>query len=359
MTAQRICKSGDCTETETVTATYEVVTVPTTEAEGLGRFTAEFENPAFETQTKDVVIEKLTVPFAISETEVTVPAQSTYQLSVSGAESVTWSSSKESVATVDETGLVHALLYGDAVISVTDGESTLSCTVHVLFSDVTETSKYYYEPVYWAAENGITVGYSSGEYVGMFGVGQNCERRQLMLFLWRYAGSPTKDNNGKAYPDAKTLFNDVSAYSASSGTNKAISWAYTEGIAKGYKDGGFHPTDPIVRKDVMIMLYRLAGKPKVSGTLSFPDCKDMKPGSDTYNAILWGVQTGITKGYSSGEYAGQFGATLDCLREQIVTFLYRYDGLNIQNQVVDTDEIAETVVTDDTVEIVDIIEIED
>ena len=166
-------------------------------------------------------------PFTLSDSEITVPAQSTYTLKVEGAGTVTWSSSNEAVATVDQTGVVSAKLYGTAVISVTDGTTTLECTVNVLFSDVTKTSLYYYKPVYWAAENNITVGYNSGPYIGQFGVGLNCERRQLMLFLWRYAGSPTKDANGKTYPDAKTLFNDVGAYSASSGTNKAIAWAYT------------------------------------------------------------------------------------------------------------------------------------
>jgi hypothetical protein len=47
--------------TETVNTTYEVVTPATTEAEGLGRYTAEFENELFETQTKDVVIDKLPI----------------------------------------------------------------------------------------------------------------------------------------------------------------------------------------------------------------------------------------------------------------------------------------------------------
>ena len=41
-----------------VETTYEVINEPTTESEGLGRYTAVFEAP-FETQTKDVVIEKL------------------------------------------------------------------------------------------------------------------------------------------------------------------------------------------------------------------------------------------------------------------------------------------------------------
>ncbi len=185
------------------------------------------------------------------------------------------------------------------------------------FSDVTNPKLYYYTPVYWAADNNITKGYPDGS----FGVGKECQRRELLIFMWRYMGSPT------GYGDARTMFNDMGAYNASSAANKAVAWAYKTGIVKGYADGGIHPTEPIVRKDVMIMLYRMAGKPAVSGTLSFKDCQSFNRNSDTYKAILWGSQKGITKGYSSGPYKGQFGVGLDCLREQIVTFLYRYNNL--------------------------------
>ena len=199
------------------------------------------------------------------------------------------------------------------------GGSNATNKLNVLFTDVTRSGDYYFNPVYWAAENGITNGYTSGQYKGKFGVGLDCQRRELLIFLWRYAGQPT------GYGDARKMFNDLGSYAPSSATNQAIAWACSEGITKGYSDGGFHPTAPIVRKDVMILLYRLAGKPAVSGTLSFPDCKGYNKSSDTYKAILWGSQKGITKGYNSGPYKGKFGVGLNCLREQIVTFLYRYD----------------------------------
>ena len=237
---------------------------------------------------------------------------------------VTWSSSNEKVATVDENGVVTAHIYGTAVITATaedetNGKITASCTVNTLFYDVIEG--YYYKPVYWAADLGITKGYSSGAYAGAFGVGLECTRQELMTFLWRFAGKPAVDG------DARTMFNDVTK-GANTDANKAIAWGYQNGIVKGYPDGGFHPDAPIVRKDVMIMLYRLAGKPAVNGETTFTDViqNGYKKTSDTYKAILWGVQKGITKGYSSGDLAGQFGCTVNCQREQIVTFLYRYGG---------------------------------
>ena len=68
VTATRTCKRDSShVETETANASYAVITAPTTTSEGLGRYTASFTNPAFETQTKDVVLDRLpSVGFTIS-----------------------------------------------------------------------------------------------------------------------------------------------------------------------------------------------------------------------------------------------------------------------------------------------------
>ena len=51
------------------------------------------------------------------------------------------------------------------------------------FSDVKE-SEYYYKPVLWAAENGITLG--NGD--GTFGPDSNVTRLQMLTFMARTAG---------------------------------------------------------------------------------------------------------------------------------------------------------------------------
>ena len=63
VTATIVCtKDESHVVTETVEASYEVIVEPTYEEEGLGRFTATFENELFETQTRDVAIPKQEAP---------------------------------------------------------------------------------------------------------------------------------------------------------------------------------------------------------------------------------------------------------------------------------------------------------
>ena len=61
-TAKRTCKrDASHVEEETVKAAYEVTIPATTEKEGVGTYTATFENEAFEIQTKTETIDKLPV----------------------------------------------------------------------------------------------------------------------------------------------------------------------------------------------------------------------------------------------------------------------------------------------------------
>ena len=253
----------------------------------------------------------------------------TIQLTVSDSAAVSWFSSDEAVATVDDDGTVYVHRYGNAVITAMDDSDpslTASCRIHARFNDVNDSSKYYFKPVYWAADKGITTGYDKV----YFGPQRNCTRRELSIFLWRLAGRPAAEG---------TLpFSDTKSYKTSTDTYKAILWCYTNGIVKGYSNGTFKPNDSIVRKDTMIMLYRLAGRPEVSGTMKFRDVAALNypATSDTYRSVIWGTENEITKGYQNGT----FQPLANCLREHIVTFIYRYDKVMNPEAVLinDTDQ---------------------
>ena len=250
---------------------------------------------------------------------------------------VTWKSSNPDVVRVDQNGNITALKYGKAEITVTskdNAKATAKCTVQTRFNDVAGTNvkgangyQYYYDPVYWAANRGITKGYAQkvkdGTQVAdsvFFGPARDCTRKEMIIFMWRAKGRPSAKGS--------LPFSDTKSYNKNSDTYKAILWGYTNGIIKGYTTGKFkgqfRPDDPVVRKDCLIMLYRLAKKPAVSGKIMFPDvlAQKYKTNSDTYKAILWGVQKGITAGYADGN----FQPLTNCQREHIVTFLWRYNG---------------------------------
>ena len=177
------------------------------------------------------------------------------------------------------------------------------------FVDVRDESKYYYDAVYWARDNGITKGYAEDN---TFRPEEGCTRAQMVTFLWRMAGQPEPSADAKKFSDVKS-----NAY-----YYKAVLWAAEKEITKGYQDGTFKPDETCLREHAMTFLYRYAGKPAVKTTKN--PFNDIKASDYYYNACVWASENKIANGYSTGEHAGGFGPKLECLREHIVTFLYRY-----------------------------------
>ena len=103
---------------------------------------------------------------------------------------------------------------------------------------------------------------------------------------------------------------------------KAILWGSQKGITKGYSDGTFGINRNVSRGECMMFLWRLKGKPAPK-TVSKSPFTDVPKNHVFYTAILWGAQKKITTGYTSGEKKGTFGIDENCTRGQIVTFLYR------------------------------------
>ena len=103
---------------------------------------------------------------------------------------------------------------------------------------------------------------------------------------------------------------------------KAILWGSQKGITKGYSDGTFGIDRNVSRGECMMFLWRLNGKPAPKAVAKSP-FKDVPKNHVFYNAILWGAQKKITTGYTSGSKKGMFDIDANCTRGQIVTFLYR------------------------------------
>lgn len=91
---------------------------------------------------------------------------------------------------------------------------------------------------------------------------------------------------------------------------------YEAGIVTGVTDTEFGPSLSMKRGDFVLMLYRAAGQPAVSGSAGFEDVA-----ADAYyaDAVAWAVANGITEGKGEGAFAPDDTLT----RQEGFTFLYR------------------------------------
>ena len=169
------------------------------------------------------------------------------------------------------------------------------------FDDVVPGS-FYEEPVAWAVEKGITNGLDAVH----FGPNAQCNRAQVVTFLWRAAGSPEPAATVHPFVDVQ----------AGSFYEKAVLWALETGVTNGLDATHFGPNVQCNRAQVVTFLWRSMGCPLSGDANPFTD---VKAGDFYFDAVLWALEKGITNGLT----ATQFGVNAACNRAQIVTFLYR------------------------------------
>jgi len=168
------------------------------------------------------------------------------------------------------------------------------------YTDVSAGS-YCYDAVDWADLLGIT----EGTAPDLFGPDGSCTRAQTVTFLWRAAGCPEPVTAASPYTD---LDEDAYYY-------KAVLWAFENGITLGTGDGRFDPGGTVDRAQSVTFLYRALHGSAVAGN----GFADVAADAYYYEAVLWAAENGITLGTGDGN----FSPDDDCLRAQIVTFLWR------------------------------------
>ena len=175
------------------------------------------------------------------------------------------------------------------------------------FVDVPE-SKYFYDAVLWAVENGITGGVDETHFAPY----ASCTRGQLVTFLWRAAGEPTA-RNARGFTDvARGRY-----------CEDAVAWAAKNNIVGGYDDGTFRPDATVTRQQTAAILWRFAKYADMDVTVgedtNILSYKDALSVSDyAFPAIQWAVGAGVMGGSN-----GRLLPRDTCNRAQIVTMLYR------------------------------------
>ena len=174
------------------------------------------------------------------------------------------------------------------------------------FEDIPMYS-YDYEPVAWLYNHAIAKGTSDTTFSPL----ANCTRAQFCIMLYKMFGKPDV-----SVPD-ELPFSDIANQTVN--TKKAIIWCSEQEIIEG-KNGKFNPKGNITRAQLAIMLYKLAGKPNVSGlSTPFTDLKGQT--SNTKNAIIWLYNNGMDQGISSTK----FGPKVEATRSQLTHMLFGYN----------------------------------
>ena len=169
------------------------------------------------------------------------------------------------------------------------------------FVDVKDTD-YFRAPVAWALDNAITYGDDETHFAPQ----SPCTREQVVTFLWRASGKPAPKSETCPFVDVKPT--DYSY--------DAVRWAAEQGITMGTDDTHFSPKATVTRAQFVSFLWRADGKPEAGTENTFTDLDE----NEYYvPAVLWAVEKQITVGTGNGK----FSPDAPCLREQVVTFLYR------------------------------------
>ncbi|MBO4579772.1 MAG: S-layer homology domain-containing protein [Clostridiales bacterium] len=217
---------------------------------------------------------------------------------------ITWKSSNTKIAKVDSNGKITTKQAGTVTITASAAGKSAKCTVTILYKDVTNTkdfwyaptnyltakgvvkgydkqtkfkpandctraqmvtflyrlqgepktksstckfndvkkTDYFFKPVIWAVEKGITTGVSKTKFDPQ-GV---CTRAQTVTFLWRMANKPA--------PKAKSCkFSDVKKKDY---FYNPVIWASEQKIVAGYSDGTFKPQGKCLRRQMVTFLYK-------------------------------------------------------------------------------------------------------
>ena len=176
------------------------------------------------------------------------------------------------------------------------------------FTDVLETS-WFYDAVYYCYDKGYFKGTSEEEFTP----GDTMTREMFAAVLYRIAGEPELEGEKNAFSDVP----DGKYYT------DAVLWASGEGIIQGYGDGTFGTGDPVTREQMVVLFWRLSGKPAAeeADLSAFADAEEIH--SWAWDAFAWAVGAGVVRGKGNGILDPRGDAT----RAEVAQIVMNYDTI--------------------------------
>lgn len=188
------------------------------------------------------------------------------------------------------------------------------------FTDV-PASAWYFDGVkycYNTTKNGYRVmeGFSSTQ----FGADRAYTRAEVVTILWNLKGRPTPGAATRAYTDVNS---GHWAYNA-------IVWATNNGYAEGYPNGSFQPSSSVTREEMVVFLWRAAGKPTTYNSINLNGFADGYNVHDWgLSAMKWAVALNILSGQNSVSLNGTLAARTTAYRREVAVTVMNFDKLNL------------------------------
>lgn len=168
----------------------------------------------------------------------------------------------------------------------------------------------YREEIEQLASRGITTGWPDDRYRPLADI----QRDAMIVFVYRALGEPAFT------PPARSPFSDMPPTRQ---FYKEITWAYSQGISKGWPDGTFRPTAPVERAAVAAFLYRASGATSTKTSNSF---SDVPRNHQFAKEITWLASTGITTGWPDGTFRPVAAITRDAMAAFMIRWM-KHSGL--------------------------------
>jgi hypothetical protein len=185
------------------------------------------------------------------------------------------------------------------------------------------TTTSYRTAVACLAEEGI---FSKTTPAGRFNPTNLFLRNQVLLTLFRDAGSPLVNSQGQPYRTASVSDVTSNPNDPSRGeVRKAVNWAYAEGVASN--NPTFRPEAAITRAEVLAFLQRYTGyklfggvanRPVASATSFAPsDSRTPRVAAWQQDVVAWAYERGIGEGNA-------YRPTANMVRSDMARLLWRW-----------------------------------
>ena len=176
------------------------------------------------------------------------------------------------------------------------------------FEDI-KVDDWYHDGIHFCVDEGIMNGMGEGKFAPT----ENTTRAQLVMMLYRLAGTPSMEGDTEPFTDVA----DTDWFYA------PIVWAYKNKVVNGITATEFAPNASVTREQVATILYRYLGEPEGTGKLdAFPDVADVS--EYAVAPLTWAVGEGLITGIAQADGTALLAPTGNATRAQIATILMRY-----------------------------------